>query len=428
MFSRFSAAVLSGLLALFLAGSARAELTVDITKGVEGNIPIAVVPFGQAALPGDNLGRIVAADLAGSGRFNVLPEAQLPERPAPPDPVNFPAWQSAGQESLVIGRVVPGQGGQFEAEFFLFDAIKGTVLHTQRLPFAASEARHTAHEIADIIYKLLTGDRGIFNTRVAYVTAAGSGDRREYRLEIADTDGRDAQTVISSREPLMSPAWSPDGKRMAYVSFEGGSSAVYVQNLASGERRKVSSTPGINGAPAWSPDGSRLALTLSKDGSPDIYVLDLGSGSFRRLTNDTSIETEPHWSPDGRSLVFTSDRGGSPQLYLVAADGGSPERLTFEGDYNARGVFSPDGRKLALIQGSGGRYRIALLDLASKDVRVLTDGPLDESPGFSPDGSMVLYAGKENGVGQLAAVSLDGKRRQTLKVQGRQVRQPAWSP
>lgn len=428
MINRFLTALVLSLAFISFGGSVRAELNVDITQGIEGAQPIAIVPFAQAGLSGDNLGAIISADLARSGRFSPLPEGQMPERPAPPDPVNFQTWQTAGQDNVVIGRVIPGSGGQYEVEFFLFDAIRGNLLASDRIPFAAREARHTAHRIADLIYKTLTGERGVFNTRVAYVTVAGSGKNREYHLHIADTDGRDPQSVISSPEPIMSPAWSPDGKRIAYVSFENKTSAIFVQTLATGERRKVSDAPGINGAPAWSPDGSRLALTLSKDGSPDIYILDLGSQSLRRITNDISIDTEPNWSPDGRSLVFTSDRGGKPQLYLMSPGGGNPERLTFEGDYNARGVFSPDGRSLAMVHGNGGDYRIAVMDLASRSVRVLTKGRLDESPGFAPNGRMILYTHKDGGVDQLAAVSVDGKVRQSLRVQGGQVREPAWSP
>ena len=428
MTSLFRVALLLAFCAGMFGRPAQAELSVNITKGVEGALPIAIVPFAQQGLPGENLGSIVSADLARSGRFAPLPEGQMPERPVPPGQVNFRVWQAAGQDHVAIGRILPGPSGRFEAEFFLFDAIRGNLLTSGRIPFDAPEARHAAHKIADIIYQQLTGERGAFNTRVAYVTVTGSGKRREYHLQIADTDGRDPQSVISSPEPIMSPAWSPDGKRIAYVSFENKTSAIFIQTLASGERQKISDAPGINGAPAWSPDGSRLALTLSKDGSPDIYVLDIGSGALRRITSDISIDTEPGWSPDGRKLVFTSDRGGKPQLYLVSAEGGQPERLTYEGDYNARGVFSPDGQKLAMVHGNGGDYRIAVMDLASRALRVLTEGRLDESPGFAPNGGMILYTHKSGGVDQLAAVSLDGKVHQTLRIEGGEVREPAWSP
>jgi TolB protein len=422
-----SALFLTVLMALF-GVHARAELTVEITQGVEGAIPIAIVPFSQSDPPGDNLGGIVAADLARSGRFNPLDDSRMTERPTAPEQVNFRTWQALGQDYLVIGRVLPGTTTQYEAEFFLYDAIKSGQLASYKIPFNTPEARRTAHRIADLIYKYLTGEAGAFATRVAYVTVSGGPRGRQYQLQIADTDGHDPQPVITSAEPIMSPAWAPDSKRIAYVSFENRTSAIYVQTLATGERQKISDTPGINGAPAWSPDGSRLALTLSKDGNPDIYVMDIGTRALRRITNDIAIDTEPNWSPDGRSLVFTSDRGGKPQLYLVPAGGGQPQRLTYEGEYNARGVFSPDGKSLAMVHGNRGDYRIAVMDLASRALRVLTRGRLDESPGFAPNGSMILYSTKAGGSSQLAAVSVDGRMQQSLRIAGGQVRQPAWSP
>lgn len=415
--------------ALLFASAVRAELTVPITRGSAGAMPIAIAPFTEDGLPGANLAAIITADLAGSGRFATLAEAQMPERPAPSGPVNFPLWQSAGQEYLVTGRTTAVAGtAPLEAEFTLFDAIRGASLLTERLPFTSAEARHTAHRIADLIYKQLTGERGAFNTRIAYVTAAGAGRQQEYTLRIADADGQDARVVMSSPEPLMSPAWSPDGQRMAYVSFEGRTAAVYVQNLATGERRKVSAAPGINGAPAWSPDGATLALTLSKEGSPDIYALDIAAGTLRRLTRDASIETEAHWSPDGRSLVFTSDRGGKPQLYLLPVSGGEPQRLTYDGEYNAHGVFAPDGRRLALVHGGDGGYRIAVLELAARSLRILTQGRLDESPSFAPNGRTILYIRKDGGSESLATVSLDGQLHRRLPVKAGAVRSAAWSP
>ncbi len=422
--------LLLGLLTLLTAATAHAELTVDITRGVEGAMPIAVVPFGQLETVGDNLASIVAADLESSGRFAPMPEAQMPERPAPPDAVNFPVWQSAGQEHVVTGRVSPGAGGApYVAEFVLYDAIRGNQILAEQIPFKASEARHTAHRIADRIYQQLTGERGFFNTRIAYVTAAGAGKSRSYRLMVADVDGQNAREIMTSPEPIMSPAWSPDGKRMAYVSFEDRAAAIFVQNLATGERRKVSGAPGINGAPAWSPDGSTLALTLSKDGSPDIYTLDLASGSLRRLTRDDAIETEANWSPDGRSLVITSDRGGKQQLYLLPANGGEAQRLTYDGEYNARGVFAPDGRSLALVHGGSGGFRIAVMDLGTREIKALSSGPLDESPAFAPNGRAILYLRKDAPGEPLAWVSTDGKTRRKLPVRGGgEVRGAAWSP
>ena len=415
------------VLMLTMSSPAFAELTVDITQGAEGAMPIAIVPFQQSSASGDTISEIVAMDLHGTGKFSIMRESQLPQRPVPPSVPDFPLWQSAGQEHVVIGRVT-SEGSGMVAEFVLYDAIRGVALLTERVPFKGSDARHAAHRIADMIYKQLTGQRGVFNTRVAYVAASGYGNDREYRLVIADTDGEGDRIVMTSPEPIMSPNWSPDGKRIAYVSFEDHNAAVFVQNLSSGERRKVSSLPGINGAPAWSPDGSALAVTLSKDGSPDIYVIDVGSGSMHRITQDDSIDTEASWSPDGRSLVFTSDRGGKPQLYLVSAHGGEPQRLTYDGSYNARGVFSPDGRSVAMVHGGQGGFRIAVMDLGSRKIRVLSAGHLDESPAFAPNGEMILYTRKDGGLDQLAVVSLDGKFKQNIHVKGGDIRGAAWSP
>ncbi|QSA95796.1 Tol-Pal system beta propeller repeat protein TolB [Methylococcus sp. EFPC2] len=423
--NKFIAAIFGTLLAL-AALAVRAELTVQITQGADGGIPIAIAPFGgQEILGGENLGSIISADLARSGRFRTLPLESMPQRPTAPEQVQFPAWQALSQDDLVIGQIRPTGGGQFVAQFHLFDAVRGNLITTLSIPFAAPEARKAAHRIADIIYQQLTGEAGAFATRVAYVTVNGQGPNRRYQLQVADTDGANPQSIITSREPIMSPSWSPDGRQVAYVSFENKTAAVFTQTLSSGERQKVSEAPGINGAPAWSPDGSRLAMTLSKDGNPDIYVMDLGSRSLQRITDHFAIDTEPSWSRDGRSILFTSDRGGKPQLYLVSSAGGQPQRVTYEGEYNARGVYSPDGKSIAMVHGVGGSYRIAVLDLANRQLRILTKGPQDESPGFAPNGSMILYAA--NG-GQLAAVSIDGKVRQSLRVDAGSVRQPAWSP
>jgi TolB protein len=424
------AALLAGACLAMVALAAPAELTVEINQGAEGGIPIAVVPFGGAEA-GDNLGAIVAADLARSGRFQVLPLPHMPERPTRPEQIQFATWKALGQDNLAIGQVRTIAPDHYLAQFQLFDAVRGAQLLAYDLPFAAPQARQAAHRIADLVYKQLTGENGAFATRVAYVTVAqGAGPQdRNYILQVADADGFNPQNIIKSREPIMSPAWSPDGRRIAYVSFESKKSAIYVQTLATGEREKISELPGINGAPAWSPDGSRLAMTLSKDGNPDIYVMDLSDRSLRRLTDHFAIDTEPTWSKDGGQIVFTSDRGGKPQLYSVPAGGGQPRRITYEGDYNAGGVFSPDGKSLAMVHGTGGDYRIAVMDLASKRVRVLTPGSLDESPGFAPNGGMILYASRTaGGEAQLSAVSIDGKVRQSLRIDSGEVREPAWSP
>ena len=421
---------LLGLVLLLSATGGRAELTIEITRGIEGAIPIAVAPFTWAGThpPPVDVAEVIRADLARSGQFQPLPPEDMLTRPADtPAAVNWRVWQTLGQDYLVIGRVESPSPERYEVEFHLLDVYRKEALAGYRLPAKASGLRRTAHRIADILYEKITGRPGAFATRIAYVTVTEEDGRRIYRLQIADADGYDPRTVVISPEPLMSPAWSPDGQKIAYVSFERRRAAIYVQTLATGVREKVAAFPGINGAPAWSPDGSRLALTLSKDGSPDIYVLDLTSRRLRRLTRSFAIDTEPAWSPDGKTLVFTSDRGGSPQIYRIPAQGGVPRRLTFQGRYNARATFSPDGRRLALVHGGNG-YRIAVIELSSGRLRVLTDGPLDESPSFAPNGSMILYATQVGGRGQLAAVLVDGRVRQLLKTDAGDVREPAWSP
>ncbi|MGB0722356.1 MAG: Tol-Pal system beta propeller repeat protein TolB [Gammaproteobacteria bacterium] len=415
---------------------ARAVMTIDITQGVEGALPIAVVPFGWEgkgdAAP-EPVGRIVAADLYRSGLFAPIGEGNLVSRPTRGEDVNFQDWRVLGVDNLIVGLVRENGPGSYEIRFQLFDVLKGQQLAGYSFPAGAGELRAVAHHIADLIYEKLTGVRGAFSTRIAYVVAeesavAGGKTTGRYSLIVADSDGHGQQTVLESSEPLMSPAWSPDASRLAYVSFEKGQSEIYVQELATGRREAVATYPGINGAPAWSPDGSKLALTLSKDGNPEIYVLDRPSKRLTRITNSRSIDTEPTWSPDGRTLAFTSDRGGKPQIYRVSANGGRPERLTFDGEYNSRPVFAPDGRRIVMVHGNKGRYRIGVLDLESGYLRELSDGRLDESPSFAPNGAMVLYATRAGASGVLAGVSIDGSVKQRLRLDAGDVREPAWSP
>lgn len=413
------------------AREAAAVLTIRITQGTEGAQPIAIVPFAPtgslpASLPVD-VAEIVAADLARTGRFAPIAERDLPARPAEASQVNFGDWRKLGTENLVIGRVRPDHGA-YSVEFHLLDVFKGQQLAGYAIPARNDTLRRAAHKVADLIYEKLTGERGAFATRVAYVTESrGATGNRRYSLEVADSDGANPYTVLDSGQPILSPAWSPNGRQLAYVSFEAGGSAVYIQDLASGRRERVAAFEGINSAPAWSPDGARLALTLSRDGNPDIYVLDIATRQLLRLTDNPAIDTEPNWAPDGNSLVFTSDRGGKPQIYRVASGGGAARRVTFEGDYNARAVHSPDGKRLAMVHGERGSYRIGLLDLDTGAMRVLTETRLDESPSFSPNGSMVLYASGGRS-GTLEAVSADGRVRQRLSVTSGTVREPAWSP
>lgn len=424
------------LLACFLglmaaAGAARAALTIEITQGVQGALPIAIVPFGwtgPAPNAPEDVAAIIANDLRRSGRFNPFPEKDMLARPHDAGEVDFKDWRVLGQESLVIGQVRTTGPDSYEVQFQLFDVFKGGQLTGYSIPVRGAALRRAAHHIADIIYEKLTGEPGAFNTRIAYVVAKKYMTPPRYELQVADSDGYNPETIVESTQPIMSPTWSPDGSRLAYVSFEKRRAEIFVQDLGAGTRESVAAFPGINGAPAWSPEGLRLALTLSRDGNPEIYVLSIYSKSLTRLTDSGAIDTEPTWSPDGREIVFTSDRGGRPQLYRVPATGGRAQRLTFEGDYNARGRFSPDGKRIAMVQGDGGKYRIAVMDLGSGLVRVVSNGSQDESPSFAPNGSMLIYATEARGRGMLAVTSVDGRVQQRLALQEGDVREPAWSP
>lgn len=409
------------------------ELNIRITQGMEGAQPIAIVPFGwqgSAALSApENIAQIVADDLQRSGLFAPIPVSDLPSRPDEGTEVQFRDWRLLGTPNLVIGKVTEVGEGRYSVEFRLFDIFKAAQLTGFKFESDFLDLRRTAHEISDIIYEQLTGERGAFNTRIAYVTEVRdqTGNPR-YGLSIADSDGFNPKRILESSQPIMSPAWAPSGRELAYVSFEGQQARIFIQDIATGKRREVASFPGLNGAPAWSPDGSKLAITLSKDGNPEIYILDIPTNRLRRLTKNASIDTEPAWAPDGQSLVFTSDRGGRPQVYRVPASGGKPERVTFEGNYNARASFSPDGTKLIMVYGQNGAFRIALLELQNNSVLVLTDARLDESPSFAPNGSMVLYTTTDSAGTRLAAVSTDGRARHTLGIQQGEVRESAWSP
>lgn len=419
------------LLAALLPAPSPAELTIEITQGVEGALPIAIVPFDSSATkyaPSEDIASIIASDLRRSGRFAPLPEEDMITRPAAASDVRFADWRTLGVDNLVIGSIGPGTDTDYRVEFRIFDVYRGQQIAGYSLPASSERLRHVAHRISDIIYEKLTGQPGAFATRIAYVISDAKNGGKEYRLQLADSDGYAPKTLLTSPEPLMSPAWSPDGRRLAYVSFETGKATIFIQEIATGKRREITSFDGINGAPAWSPDGSSMLLTLSRDGNPEIYHLDLADNSLQRLTVGAAIDTEPAWSPDGRTIVFTSDRGGSPQLYRMPAGGGQVRRLTFEGNYNSSADFSPDGRNLALVHAESGRYRIAVLNLENGLLRVLTDGALDESPSFSPNGSMIIYATETGHRGVLAEVSSDGRFRQRLSLRQGNVREPVWGP
>lgn len=407
-------------------------LTIEITQGLRGAIPIAIVPFGwdgQGMMPPSTaMSEIINSDLMRSGYFKVLPTGDMLAQPHSGDKVDFKDWRMVKVDYLVVGQVIPEGAGGYKFRFQLFDVYRGEQLLGQMGSTTAANLRYSSHKVADMIYEKITGIPGAFATRIAYVTSATNVGNSQVSLVIADSDGYNPQPILSSKEPVMSPAWSPDGRRLAYVSLEGKKASIYVQDIYSGQRRQVASYPGLNGAPAWSPDGNQLALTLSKDGNPEIYILDLGSQQTRRLTDHYSIDTEPAWSPDGNYIVFTSDRGGSPQIYRVSARGGNPERITFENNYNARASYSKDGQSLVMVTREQGQFRIGIQDLKRGGLKTITRGTLDESPTFAPNGRLVLYASKRGRQGILAATSVDGQVQQQLAWGSGDVREPAWSP
>lgn len=416
------------LIALWLCACAPAHAGLEITVsgGETAARPIAVVPFAQSADTGENLADIVAADLARSGQFNPLPPADMLEKPTDARQVNYRNWRMVAVDSVVVGQLWR-KGSRLSVRFQLLDVLRGTVLAGYEVEVAdPRRLRTVAHQIADIIYEKLTGGPGYFNSQIAYVAATGQAKARVFKIMVADSDGANFFEVANSSEPLMSPSWSPDRRQLAYVGFERGRSTIYVQTLASGEQRRFVQERGINGAPAWSPDGQSLAVTLSFERNPDIYVIDVASGRRRQLTQHFAIDTEATWSPDGRQIAFTSDRGGQPQIYTVSASGGEARRLTFEGKQNLRPRYAPDGRSLALVNVDETGYRIGVLDLASRELRILSSGPLDESPSFAPNGAAVIYASQGRQGAELATVSIDGRYRYRLSQPG-DVRDPAWS-
>jgi TolB protein len=424
-------AALLALAALLLGAlPAQAQLTVEITRGVSRPIPIAIVPFGvtQGPVPVD-VAAVIEADLERSGRFEGLDRTSMLQKPTSGAEVDFANWRLLKTDFVVVGRIVP-QGTEWAIQYELFNVLTGERLLGFSVPAAPNALRLGAHRVADMIYEKILGVRGAFATRIAYVAVSGVAPQRRHRLIVADADGENARTIVESREPIMSPAWSPDGQRLAYVSFEGQMSQIWVQTLRTGERERISARQGINGAPAWSPDGRRLALTLSqRDGNVDVYVLDVATKDSTRITDDPAIDTEPAWAPDGRSLYFTSDRAGRPQVYRIRlASGERPRRLTFEGPYNARPRVSPDGTTLVVVTLDQGAYRLAAVDAETGRSRVLTNGRLDEGPTFAPNGQTVMYATRVGGRGVLATVAIDGSVTSRITSEAGDVREPAWSP
>lgn len=410
------------LLLLPLAG--RAELTIEIVGGAAQQIPIAIVPFAQPNKQQEDIAAIISADLRRSGLFRVLETRGIAAQPHDISEVKYQDWANLQAQALTIGKVEPQPGNRFKVSFRLLDVYKQTPLAGLEYNITAAQMRNTAHRIADVIYEKLIGEPGVFATRITYVTKTGG----RYSLQVADADGFNPQTVVSSKEPIISPTWAPDGTKLAYVSFEKKKPVIYVQSLVSGQRYVLANFKGNNSAPAWSPDGKRLAIVLTHGANSQIYQINADGTGLKQLTQTRAIDTEPVWSPDGQSIYFTSDRGGSPQIYRMSSAGGDAQRVTFEGGYNVSPRISPDGKSLAFIQREQGKFRVTLQELASGQVQILSDTAKDESPSFAPNGRMILYATSIRGKGTLAAVSVDGRVKQRLSETGGDVREPAWGP
>ena len=402
---------------------AHAELTIEITGAGANQIPLAIADFGGEAGSSRALTSVIRGDLERSGLFKMIDTSgvAMTEATAP----QYGDWKLRGADALTAGSIGPTDGGRQEARFRLYDINKQEALAGAAFVTSTPMLRAAGHRIADIIYEKLTGIPGVFATRIAYVVRTGAN---RYELHIADADGQNAQAALKSREPTISPTWSPDGTRLAYVSFENKKPVVYVHSLASGKRVVVANFKGSNSAPAWSPDGRRLAVVLSKEGGSQIFIVNADGSGLQRLTMSAGINTEPFFSPDGQSLYFTSDRGGSPQIYRSDSHGGDAQRVTFDGSYNVSPRISPDGKTLAFISRRDGGFRLAAMDLESKQVQILTDSNKDESPSFAPNSRMILIATESGGRGTLSAVSIDGRIKQRLSISAGDVREPAWGP
>ncbi len=410
------------LVFLSWAPSASAQFRVDISGVGATQLPIVVAKFRDEDKQQQPISGIVRADLERSGVFRLLPTDAVLDEGMPP---NLSEWRAQSSDALVMGSVTRLADGRLDVRFKLWDVVKGADLGGQSTVVQAADARLAAHRIADYIYEKLTGDKGVFSTRIAFVTRAG----KQYTLRIADADGEGGQSALNSPEPIISPAWSPDGRDLAYVSFESQKAVIYVQEVQSGKRRVVANFKGSNSAPAWSPDGQTLAATLSRDGGSQLYVMSRNGDNVRRVTTSNAIDTEPTFSPDGRSLYFVSDRGGGPQIYRTPVSGGAVERVTFAGAYNISPAISPDGKTLAYISRlGGGNFKLHVLDLASGTVTPLTDTNDDESPSFAPNGRLIIYATRDQGRDVLMTTTLDGRIKARLMSTAADVREPMWGP
>jgi TolB protein len=414
-----------GLAASVAAWPAMAQFRVEISGVGATQIPIAVARFRDDDKAAPSLGvasAIIRADLERSGQFRLLDAPLVIEETSQP---SMSEWRAKGADGLAGGSVSRLADGRLDVRYKLWDVVKGQDLGGQSLALPLADMRLAAHRVADAIYERFTGDKGVFSTRIAFVVRAGG----RYTLRIADADGEGGQVALASPDPIISPAWSPDGRQIAYVSFESQKAVVWVQDVASGARRALANFRGSNSAPAWSPDGRQLALTLSREGGSQLFLMASEGGPPRRLTQSNAIDTEACWSPDGKSIVFVSDRGGGPQVYRIAATGGDAQRITFSGAYNISPALSPDGKAMAYVSRlNGGAFRLHLMDLASGTVTALTDTNDDESPSFAPNGKLIIYASRAQGRDVLMTTTLDGRIKARLLSTGADVREPTWGP
>jgi TolB protein len=409
------------VVALLLTPLANAQLRVEISGVGANQIPVAIAAFADESITPQQVTSIIKADLDRSGYFKIIDAGKAMSETTP---VNYDEWKSRGVDALVVGSVQRLADGRFDVRYRLVDTVKSAQLSGFGQAAAPDRMRVAAHKIADDIYEKLIGVRGAFATRIAYVTKVGN----EYRLEVADSDGEGTQMALRSNEPIISPAWSPDGTKVAYVSFENKKPVVYMQNLVTRQRTVIANYKGSNSAPSWSPDGSKLALALSRDGLTQVFVVNADGSGLRRVTNTNGIDTEPQFSADGQSIYFTSDRSGGPQIYKMGASGGDAQRVTFGGSYNISPRISPDGKTLAYISRRDGRFQLYAMDLSNGQEQRLSDTAKDESPSFAPNGRYIMYATESGRRGSLAVVSVDGRVKHRLTTQAGDVREPTWGP
>ncbi|PAU72513.1 Tol-Pal system beta propeller repeat protein TolB [Vreelandella alkaliphila] len=412
---------------LFVSSYANANLTIEITRGSDQALPIGIVPFAGGDNMPEDVAQIIQDNLERSGFFAPLERSAMFDRPSQADDVEFGTWRSLDVRYLVVGRAQQ-TGSGYQIQFELMDISGQRRMIGETVTASTNDLRGAAHYISDQIFEEITDIRGAFSTQIAYVTAQGLGDNMQFGLYVADADGRNSQQVLTSDQPIMSPAWSPDGRKLAYVSFETERPAIYIQDVSTGQRIQATSFDGINGAPTWSPDGRKIAMSLSKDGQPEIYILDINNRSVERITQNSSIDTEPAWAPDGRSLLFTSDRSGGPQIYEYSLGSGEANRITFTGNYNARARYSPDGEYIFLIHRSNRGYQVARQERDGGRLVVISETTRDESPSVAPNGTMVIFATQQGSSGVLSAVSADGRSSFRLPAAQGDVRDPAWSP